>query len=144
MPQGIFAWQEKGHKEAHHEGERETGRRPRERESTFLGEKPVPDASGGGLSLCRSLGQERGRKTPLGAGGGGIVPDISREGLSLCASQGQERGKKNYFGGRGRRACSPRKGKGKGLGSISQAFPSFRGGGAALSRGLYYFNESFP
>ena len=144
MPQGIFAWQEKGHKEAHHEGERETGRRPRERESTFLGEKPVPDASGGGLSLCRSLGQERGKKTPLGAGGGGIVPDISREGLSLCASQGQERGKKNYFGGRGRRACSPRKGKGKGLGSISQAFPSFRGGGAALSRGLYYFNESFP
>ena len=176
MPQGIFAWQEKGHREAHPEGERETGRRPRERESTFLGEKPVPDASGGGLSLCRSLGQERGKKTPLGAGGGGIVPDISREGLSLCepqgqergkktplgdggggivpdisreglslcASQGQERGKKNYFGGRGRRACSPRKGKGKGLGSISQAFPSFRGGGAALSRGLYYFNESFP
>ena len=37
MPQGIFAWQEKGHREAHPEGERETGRRPRERESTFLG-----------------------------------------------------------------------------------------------------------
>ena len=92
MPQGIFAWQEKGHREAHPEGERETGRCPRERESTFLGEKPVPDASGGGLSLCRSLGQERGKKTPLGAGGGGIVPDISREGLSLCGSLGQERG----------------------------------------------------
>ena len=92
MPQGIFAWQEKGHREAHPEGERETGRRPRERESTFLGEKPVPDASGGGLSLCGSLGQERGKKTPLGAGGGGIVPDISREGLSLCGSLGQERG----------------------------------------------------
>ena len=112
MPQGIFAWQEKGQREAHPEGEQETGRRPRERGSTFLGEKPVPDASGEGLSLCASQGQERGKKTPLGAGGGGPVP--------------------------------PKKGKGKGLGSISQAFPSFRGGGAALSRGLYYFNESFP
>lgn len=112
MPQGIFAWQEKGHREAHPEGERETGRRPRERESTFQGEKPVPDTSGEGLSLCGPQAKERGKKTPLGAGGGA--------------------------------PCSAKKGKGKGLGSISQAFPSFRGGGAALSRGLYYFNESFP
>ncbi len=92
MPQGIFAWQEKGHREAHPEGERETGRRPRERESTFLGEKPVPDASGEGLSLCESQGQEREKKTHPEAGGGGIVLDISGEGLSLCESQGQERG----------------------------------------------------
>ena len=69
MPQGIFAWQEKGQREAHPEGEQETGRRPRERGSTFLGEKPVPDASGEGLSLCASQGQERGKKNYFGGRG---------------------------------------------------------------------------
>ncbi len=53
----------------HPKGEREIARRPRERESTFLGEKLVPDASGEGLSLCGSLGQERGKKNYFGGRG---------------------------------------------------------------------------
>ena len=106
MPQGIFAWQEKGHREAHPEGERETGRRPRERESTFLGEKPVPDASGGGLSLCGSLGQERGKKTPLGAGGGGSCSQCQLGGARTVRVTGPGAGKENSPGGRGRRDCS--------------------------------------
>ena len=49
MPQGIFAWQEKGHREAHPEGERETGRRPRERAGAPSWEKslfPMPAGKG--------------------------------------------------------------------------------------------------
>ena len=159
MPQGIFAWQGGKLRGAHPKGERETGRRPRERESTFLGEKPVPDASGEGLSLCGSLGQERGKKSYFGGRGRRVLFPMPAGRGKDCAGHGARSGDRKTtleakesrdrpcslcHCGEGCSLSPQKKGKGKGLGSISQAFPSFRGGGAALSRGLYYFNESFP
>ena len=89
MPQGIFAWQEKGHREAHPEGERETGRRPRERAGVpCLEEKPVPDASGEGLSLCESQGQERGKKNYFGGRGRRVLFPMPAGRGKDCAGPG--------------------------------------------------------
>lgn len=168
MPQGIFAWQGKGHAGPTPKGGA-GDRQPPQRASGSAclggglgkagsvrmppgagkgnepGERGRPREAGGRPGAVRPLAQGLEKESPPGGRGKREDPTIAcgvpnPGGKELPVDHGGQ-------GKRGSRVCSryqrgrlrpvpQKKGKGKGLGSISQAFPSFRGGGAALWRGF--------
>lgn len=101
MPQGIFAWQEKGHREAHPEGERETGRRPR-------GSAGAPSWDRRLFSI--GMGKAGSVRMAPGAGGGNEPGEQGRRAL-LPATAGEGRGRAAACPGAGKRISPGRPGE---------------------------------